>query len=241
MNAHDEIRDALAAYALGALDSADVPAVEAHLPTCETCRAELAGHRRVVAGIGLAGEPVAPPAALKARVLAQATAQQQRQPDRTAPSAAPAWRGPAALAMAAALVLAAAASFWALSMRARLATLDDTVAVLTAPDMIRVELKGQTGAPNATARAFWSTSRGLVFNAENLPALDPARVYQVWTIHNGTPVSAGILQIDRAGASAHRAPPPPGATPPEAVAVSIEPLGGVTAPTGAIVLIGKPN
>jgi anti-sigma-K factor RskA len=151
------------------------------------------------------------------------------------------WRRPAVLAVAASLALAAAAGLWALSMRARVATLDQTVAVLTAPDMVRVDLKGQSGAPNATARAFWSTSRGLVFSAENLPALDPARVYQLWTIHQGTPVSAGILRIDRAGGSAHRAPPPPGATPPEAVAVSIEPLGGVTAPTGAIVLIGKPN
>ncbi len=241
MNAHDEIRDALAAYALGALDSAEVPAVEAHLATCETCRAALADQRRVVAGIGLASEPIAPPAALKARVLAQATAQPQRQPDRQAPAGVPVWRGPAALAVAAALVLAAAASVWALSMRARLATLDDTVAVLTAPDMLRVELKGQTGAANATGRAFWSTSRGLVFSAENLPALDPARVYQVWTIHNGKPVSAGLLQLDRSGGAAHRSPPPAGATPPEAVAVSIEPRGGVTAPTGAIVLMGKPN
>jgi anti-sigma-K factor RskA len=80
-----------------------------------------------------------------------------------------------------------------------------------------------------------------VFNAERLPALDAARVYQLWTIHNGTPVSAGLLRLDAQGGTSHQAPAPAGATAPEAVAVSIEPAGGVPAPTGAIVLIGKPN
>ena len=39
---HSLLRENLAAYALGALDAEDTPALEAHLQTCESCRADLA-------------------------------------------------------------------------------------------------------------------------------------------------------------------------------------------------------
>jgi anti-sigma-K factor RskA len=242
MNGHAEVREALAGYALDALDPVETAAVEAHLASCAECRAELADLQRVVAGMGLSAEPEMPPPGLKSRVLANALGRSV--PARTGPvvsSGRSWWRGPAGLAVAASLALAVAASLWAISLRSGLASLDRTVTILTAPDLHRVELKGQAGAPNAAGRAFWSTSRGLVFSAERLPALDAAHVYQLWTIHNGTPVSAGLLTVDRTGAAAHQSPPPPGATMPDAVAVSIEPAGGVSAPTGAIVLVGKPN
>ena len=42
---------------------------------------------------------------------------------------------------------------------------------LTAPDVARIDLAGQAIAPQASARAFWSRSRGMVFTASNLPPL----------------------------------------------------------------------
>ena len=41
----------------------------------------------------------------------------------------------------------------------------NAVAVLIAPDAARVDLAGQPAAPQASARAFWSRSRGMVFTA----------------------------------------------------------------------------
>lgn len=195
MNGHPQVRDALGGYALDALEPAEARAVEAHLESCEECRAELAALRRVVAGIGLSVTPEAPPPALKARVLAQAMAQGES-PAPVRFTRRPRWRQPAVLALAASIALAAAVSIWALSLRTEMRSLEQTLAVLTAPDTVRVELRGQAGAPAAAGRAWWSTSRGLVFNAERLPALDAARVYQLWTIHNGTPVSAGLLRLE---------------------------------------------
>jgi hypothetical protein len=43
----------------------------------------------------------------------------------------------------------------------------------------RIDLAGQPAAPNASARAFWNRSHGLVFIGANLPQLPPGRTYQV--------------------------------------------------------------
>ena len=49
------------------------------------------------------------------------------------------------------------------------------VAILTAADVARVDLAGQQPvSPNASARAFWSRSRAMVFNASE-PAAGPGR------------------------------------------------------------------
>src|SRR5512133_2461538 len=57
---HTAFQEALAAYALGALDPEETAALEAHLRTCETCRAELAGYQGVSSGL-LAALPARPP------------------------------------------------------------------------------------------------------------------------------------------------------------------------------------
>jgi anti-sigma-K factor RskA len=65
---HTVFRDNLAAYALGALDEGEVSALEAHLQTCETCRAELADYQRVSSGL-LGALPLRPPQAAARRSL----------------------------------------------------------------------------------------------------------------------------------------------------------------------------
>ena len=77
MSNHEEFAAALAGYALDALDATERQALEAHLPTCAQCQAELADLRRVTAAMGGAVTPVAPPPELKAKVIARATAQAQ--------------------------------------------------------------------------------------------------------------------------------------------------------------------
>jgi len=71
---HDDLAPNAAAYALGALDPVERAEFEAHLATCDECRAAVDAYRRVTAGLALATEPVAPPPALRAKVLANATA-----------------------------------------------------------------------------------------------------------------------------------------------------------------------
>ncbi len=114
-----------------------------------------------------------------------------------------------------------------------------SLALLTAPDARELRLNGQPVAPAARGRAFVSRSRGLLFAATNLPALPDNRTYQLWFLTPGAPVSAGLLRPDEQGSVTARFDVAPDAPEPTGMAVSIEPEGGVAAPTGALYLVGQ--
>jgi anti-sigma-K factor RskA len=246
--AHENRDDALAAYALGALDPHDRPVLEAHLSTCAECRAELAALRRVTVGIGLEVEAVAPPPDLSARVIARATHQpvafapRVERPQRivSTPRSTAWW-----FATAAAVTLMVAGGAYAVhlgvelrSERRQIAALEGRMAVLNAPDVRLITLAGQPDAPSATGRAYLSASRGLVFTANRLPVLPAGRVYQLWVVTAKAPVSLGLLSLSSDGAATTGAIASDALATPVAFAVTIEPDGGVPAPTGAKVLVG---
>ena len=244
---HHELKDALPAYALDALDAVERGVVEAHLSGCEACRAELRVLYRVADGIGLEATPVTPPATLKTRVLGSIPARATdsldawRQLPRAAQPAPEAarrrsWLMPLAAAAAVALTV------WALqsanSLRVENERLQQVQRVMAAPDVLRVDLKPQTQVERAQARAFWSRGTGLVLVAEGLPALPAGRVYQLWTITGTAATSAGLLAPEADGSAVLALPVSPDAPRPDAFGVTIEPAGGSTAPTLPIVMLG---
>lgn len=109
--------------------------------------------------------------------------------------------------------------------------------VASAPDVVRVEMGGQANAPGARGRAFWSPSRGVAVAADQLPALPQGRVYQLWLVTADAKVSAGLMHPDAAG-RALAASQTTGVRP-VAIALTLEPEGGVPVPTGAIYLVGS--
>ena len=115
------------------------------------------------------------------------------------------------------------------------------VVVLASSDLIRVDLAGQPSAPQARARAFWSRSRGLIFTASNLPPLPAGRTYQVWIVTPDAPLSAGLLRPGDGGDVHAVFTTPRDVARVAAVAVTIEPDGGVPAPTGEKYLVGLAN
>ena len=112
-----------------------------------------------------------------------------------------------------------------------------TTDILASPDVIKVDLKGQPAAPSAVGRAFWSRTRGTIFSANALPALPSSQVYQLWIVTATGPVSAGLLSLDQQGTAlvVDNTTTPDR---PAAFAVTIEPAGGLPAPTGDKVLVG---
>ena len=113
------------------------------------------------------------------------------------------------------------------------------MAVINAPDVARIDLAGQPDAPDARARAFWSRDRGMVFSASKLPPPPAGKTYQVWVVTSEpAPISAGLVQPDAEGRVDAVFATPPDIPQPVAVAVTLEPAGGVPAPTGAKVLVG---
>jgi Anti-sigma-K factor rskA, C-terminal len=215
----------------------------------------------ILQGLGQAVPQVDPPLALRARVLGSvATAPTVRSP----PARSAIWL----LATAASLVLATGLAIYTSQLRGRIGVLEGelrdararataaeqraidaqqaiagtriTVAVLTAPDVARIDLAGQSPvAPRASARAFWSRSRGMVFTASNLPALPPGRVYQLWVVTDQpAPISAGLLTPDAQGSVNETFNTPSDIPQPVALAVTIEPAGGVQSPSGERYLVG---
>jgi anti-sigma-K factor RskA len=207
---------------------------------------------RILASI--AGRDVPPAAEPAPRVIPMATAPRRA-------SALPAW-----LAAAAALLLALGLGAYGLQVRTQVTEMSRRVAdseqevlrlrnvlgeeqrktqflqaqaeVLAAPDLARVDLAGQTTAPSASARAFWSRRSGMVFAARALPPLPSKRIYQVWVVAGQKPISAGLLRPDPNGNATVHFSTPPDIPTPVAVAVTLEPEGGVPQPTGEKVLVG---
>jgi anti-sigma-K factor RskA len=259
--AQDELHESSGAYALGLLEGEERKAFEAHLGTCAECRAEVRAFERAARGLDLAVEQHDPPAALRARVLAHVAPASVAERSSTVSSRSgvlPYWLA------AAAAIAAIAVGLHAANLRNRVEALEDELItarteasalredleaarargaitervtyVLAASDVKRIDLAGQAPAPSSAGRAFWSPSNGIIF-AANLPAAPQDRVYQLWVVKDTGPVSAGLLASD-AGALTivTERIDPRGA---QALAVTLEPAGGVPAPTGPMYLVGK--
>jgi anti-sigma-K factor RskA len=223
------------AYALGLLTLAERREFEAHLDTCAECAQELRELAVVTESLGRMVEPREPPARLRAQVLRAAGVAPSAGARGVLAAAAPAW-----LLLAASIGLIAVGGYAAI-LRGRVsqteATARHTERILAAADVKRVDLAGQDAAPGASGRAFWSRSNGVMFTAAGLPALPKGKVYQLWVVTKTAPLSAGLLTPDGSGHVTAVADMPPGVEP-VAVAVTIEPEGGVPSPTGARYLVG---
>jgi anti-sigma-K factor RskA len=262
--AHRVLLESAALYAIGALPEEGRRAFEAHARTCDACTAELRGFHGVTLGLAMSVPQLDPPSSLRAKVLrnhaeAAAAIPAVRMPARAT------WN-PAWLSAAAMLVVAVALAGYIATLRNQIgalrAELHETIArlersdsqlntatravagaqlrmaVLMAPDLARVDLAGQAAAPRASGRAFWSRSRGLVFAASSLPPLPAGRTYQLWVVTAVRPISAGLVRPDTSGAVTAFFATPADIPPPTAMAVTIEPEGGVPAPTGDRYLVG---
>ncbi len=264
---HEALHELSGLYVLGALSLEDRALFDAHLRVCAECRQEVGSFAPVVQGLAQAVPAVAPPSELRKRVLRAVVGDQPEEPasrPQTNSGSRAGW-----LAAAAGLLLAAALGYatWDRQQRigdlegrlrdvtARAEALEAQVAdarrdtriaqahldILMSPDLARVDLVGEPAAPTASGRAYWSRSRGLVFTASNLPALPPGRTYQLWVVTAQAPISAGLVQPDPSGNVSVTFQTPPDLPQPLAMALTIEPEGGVPAPTGPRYLIGTPS
>jgi len=262
---HSDVKSDAAAYVLGSLDPDERAAFEAHLAGCEECAAEVRALRRVTDALAQTVPQRTPRPELRQRALASLTgASTMPRASHRAESLTRSW-----LPLAATLVLALGVAAYAARLQTRVAGLEarleqalvqasaadravadarrvsaelqSAMGVLAAPDLVRIDLAGQPTAPQASARALWSRARGMVFTASNLPPLPAGRVYQVWVVTGPAPVSAGLLTPDPSGGGLTFFSTPPDIPPPTAVAVTLEPAGGVPAPTGQFYLVGTPG
>jgi len=113
--------------------------------------------------------------------------------------------------------------------------------LLHAPDTVRVKMMSGTAPwPWPEGKVYYHPKKGLLFVASNLPPLDTGKSYQLWYVpEHGSPLSAGVFAPDIHGNATLMMPPSLKAAPPKSFAVTVEPAGGVPAPTGPEVLAGE--
>lgn len=253
----EEIDELAAAYALGGLEADDRARFETLLRAGDPeTVAALREFEATLADLAAAA-PEPPPAAVKAALMERIAAAPPaaREPVRPRPRARRAiW--PAILTGAMAAGLAAIVVGWSVSstyekrldalardaeeLKAELRGQQTVIAILRDPATQVVVLAGQAPAPTARARMMWHAKAGGVFVAAGLPEAPTGKAYQLWAIAgNNAPVSAGVFSVDPSGTGSLSVRPLPGVATVDAFAVTLEPAGGLPAPSGAMYLLGK--
>ena len=239
---HDELRDLIAAVALGAADEHEVREVEAHARGCESCARDLHELRSAAGVLALAPEEVEPPAGLRERVMervrADAAADRAAHPaDAPARGRAPAagrapwWRAvlrpwPAtAVAMAA---VAGALLIWNISLQA-----GDDAAPAPVP-VVAMAVSGTEDAPGVHGRmVYLADEDALLVRLRGLEQLPRGQAYHLWTIDGGIPRAAGVFRADASGQATVVALGAAGA---DAVGLTAQPHDHTAAPEGPLLL-----
>ncbi|WP_406193998.1 anti-sigma factor [Kitasatospora sp. NBC_01560] len=232
------------AYAAHALPAPEREAFERHLAQCPACAREVDEFTATLARLG-AAEVVTPPAALKARVMAEIGSVRQLPPDSAAPAGRPGRGGTVRrqwprFALAASVVIAAALGGVAVQQHdqaeqaraetARLAQQQASFgALLTAPDARTATATAGSGV----GTVVWSESKGQAgFLAAGMPPLPTGKAYELWFNDHGTMRPAGLLP--KSDGSLLLDGPLDGAV---GIGLTVEPAGGSPHPTGAPVML----
>jgi anti-sigma-K factor RskA len=235
----EELRPDYLLYVLGVLEDPEQTEVRAHLDRgCAECAAGVRQARSWAYAMGGSVEGPAPPRHLRKRVLSIAGAASKTQRNWLG------WIAAAATALAGiAVVTVETRSFRAeeAQMRAAIArngmeaaALRQVLDLIQAPDTREINFgQGQPAPPRG--RVFVNRS-GVLLIASRLPAPPPGKTYEMWIIRGGSPSAAGLFASDAQGNALHfygpEVPPASG----DIVAVTLEPAGGVNAPTSTPVI-----
>jgi anti-sigma-K factor RskA len=221
MSEHEDLRDDLAAYALGALPDEEAAALERHLRECGRCRAELEWLRPAVELIPESVPQLDPPARMRERILREVRSDSEAlAPDVARGRERPAWRSlmlRPAIGLAALALLAAGVAGYAVRGGGEGA---ETIAAPSDP-----------GEPAATLTRLGDSG---TLELARLRRLPPSRAYQAWVEREGRLVPSSVFLPDADGAAG--AAIPRGLDGAEAVMVTIEPRGGSEHPTSDPIL-----
>lgn len=258
----DEMVELAAGYALGALEVEERVRFEALLDAGDAeARTALRDFESTLTG--LAAEAVeAPPATVKAALMARIDAEDRSRGvvtqvltvPRSAPPRRSLWTVVAVGALAAGV--AAIAVGLAVStvydrrigqlaqeqaqLKQELARQESLATIVRDPATQVVTLSGLAPAPEARARMLWHATAGGLLVTQGLPPAPAGKAYELWAIAGaGAPMPAGVFAVDARGVGSLRVPPPQAGGPPDTFAVTLEPAGGVPAPTGTMYLVGK--
>ena len=266
MSAHPQFAEALALYAMGALDDRqDLAALEAHLGTCGDCRRELEALRADTALLALSATGPQPPARSRERLLKAVAAEprvERRNPQRYALGhLRRRWVTIAPVMMM--LILAVFSILLWRDLRntrrelrhtqaqleqiqADLARTNTQLAeakmvhdLLHAPDAWPLTLVSKKTPPQPQMKMIYSRQKGSLFlMASNTPALPENKIYELWLLpaDGSAPMAAGWFKPDGKGNGMIFHKLKSNGIEAKGFAVTVEPSGGSQTPTMPIVM-----
>jgi len=208
MSDHEDLENSVAAYVLGATEPGETESIQHHLEGCVSCREMADRLRRAVDMLPLATEIVAPPARLKAKVLAAAGASPRpvtaSAPERSRilrlPQRRPtmdSWltRIPQHAAVAALAIAVLGLGGWNVWLNSRLAHQGTPMNVYTRT------IAGTGALANSQAKVVELRGQGVALvSFSGMPGVGADKVYELWLFTpDGTPEAAGTFLPDRDG------------------------------------------
>ncbi len=253
---HEDFEAIAALDAIGAATRDEERMLNGHLASCESCRRSRDEFAEAATLLARQLEPVAPPAEIRKRVVDSIEEDDEEENIIRAESRfSNRWW----LATAATLFLA----LWGwrefgirvarervksqdaqiAELKSKLESLRDhddklasEMAALASPETKTIALAGQQASPSASARVYLEPSRrrAIVF-FRNLPTNAKDKSYQLWIIRadQPKPQSAGVFDVANSGNATIVIENLPVETEMKALAVTLEPKGGVEQPTNS--------
>ncbi|NPA91357.1 MAG: anti-sigma factor [Chloroflexi bacterium] len=244
---HEEIRDLIPAYAIGATDPEETERVEAHLRECAACRALAEEYARLADDLLYTIPLVNAPATVEERLMAQLPPlQPQRIPQggRTQRADRGRFLFPRLrtwATVAAVVLILAINGIWL----ARVQKMEEQVtlqatALAYLVDGEKIPLNGDATAPDARGVIVVRPDSNIaILHLDHLPPLPEGKAYQVWLIRGNERDSGAVFrpQGDQEITLIIRAPRPLGEY--DALGITVEPEGGSPGPTGPRVIKGR--
>ena len=256
----ETLQDQAALYVLRLLPPAEAVTFAQELERNDELRVLVAELGAAAAQVSHAAPVVAPPPALRERVLASIRTEKQDPPEGRviafpSAAAAPASRKSLAWipwAIAASVLLTLFPQWMSLrseneALRAQTVEQGARITRLERRDeLASVQIASLSAKVSAYEKAFAvvvydpQNQRGLV-KLDSFPKAANGKDYQLWVIEPGgvAPVSAGLVPVGNEGIARVAFKPEREIRGVDAFAISVEPAGGSAAPRGEIVFVGK--
>lgn len=233
---HEDYKAMMPAYALSALEADEERAFSRHLSECAECQSELAEWESTAASLALSASAAEPSPQVRERIMNAVRAEKVvKFPERRS-----VWSSFGSLGAIAAAIMFLALIIGIVVLWQQNRAMQPELAfarLATTPGAKMTELTGTEQATGATAKIAYDKNGHAMLMASGLPPAPQGKEYQLWFIvGNKPPMPGKSFAPDDKGQGTSIDQLPHEAMDSAVFAITLEPAGGLPAPTGEIYL-----